>query len=82
MPVAVAEPCLPTCLPACPRLGDDRELLPKLRHNQDRSFLEQAQQGKQEWVCLMEERGTVRDKPMKPQVVAWELGKRLQETPL
>ena len=25
----------------------------------------------------MEERGTRQDKPMKPQVVAWELGKRL-----
>src|SRR3546814_13796183 len=27
----------------------------------------------------MEERGTVRDLPMKPQVVAWELGRRLRE---
>jgi hypothetical protein len=26
----------------------------------------------------MEERGTREDKPMKPQVVAWELGKRLR----
>jgi pyruvate dehydrogenase (quinone) len=31
----------------------------------------------QEWRALMEERGTRDDKPMKPQVVAWELGKRL-----
>jgi pyruvate dehydrogenase (quinone)/pyruvate oxidase len=30
-----------------------------------------------EWWDLMEERGTHSDKPMKPQVVAWELGKRL-----
>ena len=30
-----------------------------------------------EWWKLMEERGTRTDKPMKPQVVAWELGKRL-----
>src|SRR5205085_5330351 len=28
---------------------------------------------------LMEERGTRPDKPMKPQVVAWELGKRLRD---
>ena len=28
----------------------------------------------------MEERGTKRDRPMKPQVVAWELGKRLSDT--
>jgi pyruvate dehydrogenase (quinone) len=28
----------------------------------------------------MEERGTRQDRPMKPQVVAWELGKRLSDT--
>jgi pyruvate dehydrogenase (quinone)/pyruvate oxidase len=32
-----------------------------------------------EWWELMAERGTRPDKPMKPQVVAWELGKRLRE---
>src|SRR5437870_2793313 len=32
-----------------------------------------------EWWQLMEERGTRRDRPMKPQVVAWELGKRLAD---
>ncbi len=31
-----------------------------------------------EWWELMEKRGTRMDKPMKPQVVAWELGKRLR----
>lgn len=31
-----------------------------------------------EWNELMEERGTRRDKPMKPQVLAWEIGRRLQ----
>ena len=36
-----------------------------------------AQDGMQAWRELMEERGTRTDKPMKPQVVAWELGKRL-----
>jgi pyruvate dehydrogenase (quinone)/pyruvate oxidase len=30
-----------------------------------------------EWWKIMEDRSTRRDKPMKPQVVAWELGKRL-----
>jgi pyruvate dehydrogenase (quinone) len=29
------------------------------------------------WRRLMEERGTRTDKPVKPQVIAWELGKRL-----
>jgi pyruvate dehydrogenase (quinone)/pyruvate oxidase len=64
--------------------GDSRQtlamLLPKLTRHEDRSFLEQAQAGMREWWALMEERGTRRDKPMKPQVVAWELGKRLSET--
>ena len=32
-----------------------------------------------DWWQLMEERGTRPDKPMKPQVVAWELGKRLRD---
>ena len=32
-----------------------------------------------EWRKLMEERGTRMDKPMKPQVVAAELGKRLAD---
>src|SRR5438093_8695396 len=50
-----------------------------LRSNQDRSFLEEAQKGMKEWWKLMEERGTRADKPMKPQVVAWELGKRLRD---
>jgi pyruvate dehydrogenase (quinone)/pyruvate oxidase len=31
-----------------------------------------------DWWQLMEKRATRRDKPMKPQVVAWELGKRLR----
>jgi pyruvate dehydrogenase (quinone)/pyruvate oxidase len=56
-----------------------RELLPLLERNEHRGFLEQAQKGMKEWWQLMEEQGTRRDRPMKPQVVAWELGKRLRE---
>lgn len=63
-------------------VGDSREtlrhLLPLLQRKSERSFLEKAQKGMQEWWQLMETRGTREDKPMKPQVVAWELGKRLQ----
>ncbi len=55
-----------------------RELIPQLRHKSDRSFLEAAQAGMRDWWELMEKRGTRRDKPMKPQVVAWELGKLLR----
>ena len=36
------------------------------------------QEGMRDWWKLMEERGSRRDKPMKPQVVAWELGKQLR----
>jgi len=52
-------------------------LLPKLKVNKNRKFLEQAQKEMKAWWKLMEERGTRSSKPMKPQVVAWELGKRL-----
>jgi pyruvate dehydrogenase (quinone)/pyruvate oxidase len=62
-------------------IGDSRRtlqaLIPMLKRNQDRSFLEKAQAGMKEWWQIMERRATRRDKPMKPQVVAWELGKRL-----
>jgi pyruvate dehydrogenase (quinone)/pyruvate oxidase len=56
-----------------------RALLPMLKKKKDRSFLKTAQEGMKEWNRLMEERGTRQDKPMKPQVVAHELGKRLRD---
>src|SRR5438445_675299 len=62
-------------------VGDSRRtlqaLIPLLKRNSNRKFLEKAQSGMKDWWQIMEERGTRRDKPMKPQVVAWELGKRL-----
>jgi pyruvate dehydrogenase (quinone)/pyruvate oxidase len=64
-------------------IGDSRRtlaaLLPLLEHHDDRGFLEGAQKQMAEWWQLMEERGTRTDVPMKPQVVAWELGKRLHD---
>jgi pyruvate dehydrogenase (quinone) len=54
-------------------------LLPMLEKKKDRSFLETAQKGMKEWNELMHDRGTRQDKPMKPQVVAHELGKRLRD---
>lgn len=64
-------------------VGDSRttlaELLPLLERNEDRSFLGKAQDGMKKWRVLLEERGTRQDRPMKPQVVAWELGKRLPD---
>jgi pyruvate dehydrogenase (quinone)/pyruvate oxidase len=49
-----------------------------LKRKEDRGFLEKAQDGMKDWWELMEKRGTRMDKPMKPQVIAWELGKRLR----
>jgi pyruvate dehydrogenase (quinone) len=54
-----------------------KELLPLLERKKDRSFLEKAQHGVQEWQEVMNKQATREDKPMKPQVVAHELGKRL-----
>ncbi|HEX8153669.1 MAG TPA: thiamine pyrophosphate-dependent enzyme, partial [Thermoanaerobaculia bacterium] len=55
------------------------KLLPKLARHDDRRFLETAQQGMRDWWQLIETQSTRGDKPMKPQVVAWELGKRLSD---
>jgi len=53
-----------------------RALLPLLdKHS--RNFLEKAQKAKAEWQKLMEQRGTRPDRPMRPDVVGWELGKRI-----
>ena len=64
-------------------IGDSRRtllsLMSLLKRNESRKFLEKAQSGMKEWWKIIEDRGTRRDKPMKPQVVAWELGKRLAE---
>ena len=63
--------------------GDSRRtlqrLLPLLKRNKYRKFLGKAQAGMKRWWGVMEEYGTRMDKPMKPQVVAWELGKRLSD---
>jgi pyruvate dehydrogenase (quinone) len=64
-------------------IGDSKRtlerLLPRLRRNKYRRFLDRAQAGMKRWWALMEAYGTRIDKPMKPQVVAWELGKHLAE---
>jgi pyruvate dehydrogenase (quinone) len=61
--------------------GDSRRtlqhLLPLLKRNENRRFLADAQVAMRDWWKLMENRGTRMDKPMKPQVLAWEIGKRL-----
>lgn len=63
-------------------VGDSREtlrqLIPRLKRKKDRSFLKIAQEGMKDWWEYMERLGTSEHMPMKPQVVAWELGKRLR----
>ena len=62
-------------------VGDSRRtlqaLIPLLKRNEEGSFLKKAQAGMKDWWALMQKQATRTDVPMKPQVVAWELGKRL-----
>jgi pyruvate dehydrogenase (quinone)/pyruvate oxidase len=54
-------------------------LLPLLKKNSYRKFLEHAQKGMKEWREVLEKEGTSTAMPMKPQVVGWELSKRTKE---
>ena len=54
-------------------------LIPLLTRRRDRSFLTSAQKRMKDWRELMHDRGTRRDKPLKPQVVAEALGEVLSE---
>jgi len=55
-----------------------RQLIPHLKRKEDRSFLGEAQAGMRDWNNLMNERASFMEKPMKPQVIASEVGKRLR----
>jgi pyruvate dehydrogenase (quinone)/pyruvate oxidase len=65
-------------------IGDSRQTLqmlaPLLKENSYRKFLKRAQDGVKDWRGLMQERSSRMDMPMKPQVVAAELGKQISET--
>ena len=64
-------------------VGDSKKtlqmLLPMLKKNSYRKFLEGAQKDMKDWHKSIEKEGTNHTKPMKPQVVGWELGKRTKE---
>jgi pyruvate dehydrogenase (quinone)/pyruvate oxidase len=64
-------------------VGDSRRtleaLLPRLTRRRERPFLTAAQRAMREWDDLMRERAERRDTPMKPQVIAHELGRRLRD---
>jgi pyruvate dehydrogenase (quinone) len=55
-------------------------LLPLLRRNEDREFLEKARKAMAGWRELMKKQEERVDSPVKPQVVAAELGRRLTAT--
>jgi pyruvate dehydrogenase (quinone)/pyruvate oxidase len=63
--------------------GDARStlqvLIPHIRRRDDRSFLEAAQAGMQEWRTLLDTRSHREDVPMKPQVVANTLSELLSD---
>jgi pyruvate dehydrogenase (quinone) len=54
-------------------------LIPLIERKRSRRFLESAQDKMKDWRGLMKERGTRKDMPMKPQVVAYELNKLLDD---
>jgi len=54
-----------------------RQLIHRVKRKENRSFLEKAQSGMKDWNELMLTRSTDMSMPMKPQVVAYELGKRI-----
>ena len=64
-------------------VGDSKKtlqlLMPMLKKNGYRRFLERAQKGMKEWNKGLELEGTNMATPMKPQVVGWELGKRTKD---
>ena len=64
-------------------VGDSRRtlrgLLARLSRRDDRSFLEKAQKGMEEWRQLLAQQEERTDRPMKPQRLAGELGRRLPE---
>jgi pyruvate dehydrogenase (quinone) len=64
-------------------VGDSRRsleaLVPLLKRNADRGFLRQTQAKMHTWRQELEEQGSRQDKPMRPQLVAWKLGKRLAQ---
>ena len=64
-------------------VGDSKKtialLLPLLKRNTYRRFLEGAQKDMKAWREGIEKEGTNMTMPMKPQVVGWELGKRTKE---
>lgn len=64
-------------------VGDSKQtlkkLIPLLERKENRDFLSQIQESMKDWRDKMRIRETCMEMPMKPQVVAYELGKRLAD---
>ena len=64
-------------------VGDSKKtikaLLPMLKRNGYRRFLESAQKGMKQWNARIAKEGSVMTKPMKPQVVGWQLNPHIAE---
>lgn len=64
-------------------VGDSKKalslLMPLLKRNEYRKFLEGAQKSMKSWNAVIEKEGTSDAVPMKPQVVGYELSKRTKE---
>lgn len=62
-------------------VGDSRDtlraLIPMLKRHEDRSFLETSQKNMKDWLEVLGTRATQPGKPMKPQVLAHEISRRL-----
>lgn len=54
-------------------------LLPLLERKTNQDFLKKSQERMKDWNALLEERGTRKDMPMKPQVVTYTLNKLLND---
>lgn len=56
-----------------------RALLPRLERSSDREFLERAQGRMQKWRDILHTRGTATSSPLKPQVVAYQVNRFLDD---
>ena len=56
-----------------------RLLLPLLKRNEYRKFLEEAQDGMKDWDAILQKEGTSDAMPMKPQVVGYQLSRYTKE---
>src|SRR3954469_5192216 len=67
----------------CGLVGDAaatlRALTSRVKPKADRKFLQAAQKGMKQWRESLAEQGQLRDRPMKPQVVAYELNRMLAD---